>query len=131
MMLRTKTTVVSTSPQSESLSSFLHGAVGFIDDNDKNDETLYRVSERWNDNLNGDNEDINWDTILTRAHGRARAARKSTPAAGQDGMLPEEVLLQELLSPQEGDKPIWWLRCHVMPPQILCTNILNNILAGL
>ena len=42
-----------------SLSSFSHGAVGLLDDEDENDETLYWVSQRWN----GDEDDEDIDNI--------------------------------------------------------------------
>jgi hypothetical protein len=105
-------TSVSNSPSS--LSSFLHGAVDLFDDNDENDETLYRVSRRWNDNGDDDEiENMNWDAMLARAHERAGAVRRSyqrTPAVGQNEMLPEEVLPQKLLlHPHDGDKSIWRL----------------------
>jgi len=106
---RTRTRMTVINPPS--LSLFLHGngAVDLIDDDDENDETLYRVSHRWNDN-----ED-DWNAMLSRAQKRAAAVRGShrqTSGAGlHDGILPDEALLY----PHTGDKPIWRLRCHVSP----------------
>ena len=57
-----------------SLSSFFHGAVGLLDDEDENDETLYWVSQRWNgDKDDEDIDNINWNAMLARAHERAKA----------------------------------------------------------
>ena len=133
MRARTKRMKRTTVSNPSSPPSSLHGAVDLIDDDNENDETLYQVSQQRNDN--GDDEDVDWDAMLARAHERAGATRKSyqrTTAAGHNETLLEEVLPQEsFLYPHEGDKPLWRLRCHVSPPRILYVNILNNILARL
>ena len=101
-----------------SLSSFFHGAVGLLDDEDENDETLYRVSQRWNgDEDDEDIDNINWNAVLARAHERAKAVRRATQGRGQNEVLLEEVLPQKLLlHPHDGDKPLWRFRCHVSAP---------------
>ena len=56
------------------LSSFLHSAVGLIDDEDESNETLYWISQWWDDS--GDDEEIDnidWDTMLAHAHKHAEA----------------------------------------------------------
>jgi hypothetical protein len=101
---------------SPSLSSFPHSAVELIDDNDENDETLYQ----WR-NVNGDDEENDhWDAVLARARQRAGgSSSQRTPTEDQSKMLPEEVLPQDsLLYPQEGDAPLWRLRCHVSTSRI-------------
>ena len=77
MRTRTRTkrtrTIVSNPP---SLFSFLHGAVGLINDEDESNETLYWVSQWWDDG--GDDEEINnidWDAMLVHAHKCAEAVR--------------------------------------------------------
>ena len=119
-----------------SLSSFLHSAVGLINNENESDKTLYWVSQQWDDG--GDDEEIDnieWDAMLACAHDCAEAAwtpYQWSQGGGQNEMLLEEVLPQKLLlHPQDGDKPLWWLRCHVSALRILCANVLNNILAGL
>jgi hypothetical protein len=135
MRAKTKRMKRATVSNPSSLSSSLHGAVDLIDDDDENDATLYKVTASQQRNDNGDDENVDWDAMLARAHERAGAARRSyqrTPAAGYNETLHGEVLPQEsFLYPHEGDKPLWRLRCHVSPPRILCVNILNNILARL
>ena len=104
---------------SPSLSSFPHNAVELIDDNDENDKTLY---QRWNVRVNGDDEENDhWDAMLARArqHARVQSSSQQTLTIGQNKMLPEEVLPQDLLLyPQEGDAPLWRLRCHISPSRI-------------
>jgi hypothetical protein len=112
-MTTTRTTVNKPSPLLFP-SSFLHGAVGLIDDHDEdeNDETLYQVSQRWGDSRDEELIDQRWAAMLKRAHKRAEAER--TPVAGQNEILYDEVLPQQsLLFPHDGDKPMWRLRCHV------------------
>ena len=117
MRTRTKRTrmMVSNPP---SLSSFLHGAVGLIDDEDESDETLYWVSQWWDDGRDDEEIDnIDWDAMLAHAHKCTEAVQtpyQRTQGGGQNEMLLEEVLPQKLLlHPQDGDKPLWWLRCHI------------------
>jgi len=75
---RTRTrTRVSNPP---SLSLFLHGngIVDLIDDNDKNDKTLYRVFQWWNDNKdNQEIDDTHWDTMLSCVRECAEAIQGS------------------------------------------------------
>jgi len=55
-------------------------AVGLIDDNDKTDEILYKVSWWWSDNSN--NEEFNnthWNAMFGHAHECAEAIRRSSP----------------------------------------------------
>jgi len=115
------------------LSSFPHGAVGLIDDNDETDETIYKVSWWWSDK--GDNEEIDkthWEAMLACAHECAEAIWRSSQQTLGVSQLSNKILPQGLLLyPQEGDKPVWQLRCHVSPSWILCANNLNIILARL
>ena len=57
------------------LSSFLHSAVGLLNDEDEDDETLYQVFQWWNGDK--DDEDIDninfWDAMLVHTHERAEA----------------------------------------------------------
>ena len=60
---------------SPSLSSFPHNTVELIDDNDKNDETLYQW---WNVRVNGDDEENDhWDAVLACTHQHARVRSSS------------------------------------------------------
>ena len=57
-----------------SLSSFFHSAVGLLNNEDENNETLYQVFQQWNGD--GDDEDIdniNWNAMLACAHKCAKA----------------------------------------------------------
>ena len=57
-----------------SLSSFLHGTVGLLDDEDEDDETRYWVFQQWNgDKDDEDIDNINWDTMLAHTHECAEA----------------------------------------------------------
>ena len=98
-----------------SLSSFFHCAVGLLDDEDENDKTFYRVSQKWNgDKDNEDINNINWNAVLAHAHECAKAVQRATQGRGQNEVLLEKVLPQKLLlHPHDGDKPLWWFRCHV------------------
>ena len=69
-MKRTRT-MVSNPP---SLSSFLHGAVGLIIDEDESNETLYWIFQQWDDGRDDEEIDnIDWDAMLTHAHKCAEA----------------------------------------------------------
>ena len=66
-------TMVSNPP---SLSSFLHGPVGLINDEDESNKTLYWVFQWWDDGRNNEEIDnIDWDTMLAHAHECAEAAQ--------------------------------------------------------
>ena len=101
-----------------SLSSFFHSAVGLLDDEDENNETLSQVSQWWNgDEDDEDINNINWNAMLAHAHERAKAVRRATQHGGQNEVLLEEVLPQKLLlHPHDGDKPLWRFRCHISAP---------------
>ena len=98
-----------------SLSSFFHGAVGLLDDEDENDKTLYQVFQWWNgDEDDEDIDNINWNTMLACAHECTKAVQRATQSRGQNEVLLEEVLPQKLLlHPHDGNKPLWQFRCHV------------------
>jgi len=66
------------------------------------------------------------------AHEHAEAIRRSSQRTLGVSQLSNKILPQGLLLyPQEGNKPVWQLRCHVSPPRMLCANNLNIILAML
>lgn len=110
----------------ESHSCHPHSSVGLIDDSDDNGETLYQVSRPSNDNDDNE-EDEYWNDVIARAHQRAEAARSSSPRTSTVVRTDEEVLPHDVLyGPQDGDKPIWRLKCHVSHPRILSHQYLDQ-----